>query len=74
MFRRSYHSHDDSPGNLGAESPRSRAAYREAYVGAHPHFAIRGGWRNNFYTLRNGTTTDTTVIREHFFDAQYNGR
>ena len=70
MFRRSYFSHTAGPGDSAA-TPNSRSAYRQPFVGAHPRFAIRGGYRFNNYTIQNGSGTDRTFIRENWFDANY---
>lgn len=69
MFRRSYYSHAATPTDVG--SPRARSAYREPFVGNHPRFAIRGGWRMNSIILNNGSSSDRTFIRENWFDANY---
>ena len=71
MFRRSYYSHAGAPGLLDESSP-SRAAAREPWVGAHPRFAIRGGWRFNSYVLQNGpNSVDRTFFRENWYDVNY---
>ena len=71
MFRRSYYSHAYGPGDAGREGPGSRSAYRPPFAGAHPHFAIRGGWRINNYSIQNGSTTDSLYLRENWFDMNY---
>jgi hypothetical protein len=71
MFRRSYYSHTPVPGLLD-DSPPSRTSYSEPWAGAHPRFAIRGGWRFNTFTLQNGTgSTDRTYFRENWYDVNY---
>ena len=71
MFRRSYYSHGPGPGVLDDSNP-SRAASREPWVGAHPRFAIRGGWRFNSFILQNGpNSTDRTFFRENWYDVNY---
>lgn len=70
MFRRSYYSHAGGPGLLD-DAPPSRSNYTEPWVGAHPRFAIRGGWRFNSFTLQNGTGTDRTFYRENWYDVNY---
>lgn len=71
MFKRSYYSHAAAgPGLLDNASP-NRSAVREPWVGAHPRFAIRGGWRFNSYILQNGQGTDRTFIRENWYDVNY---
>lgn len=71
MFRRSYYSHGTGPGLLDDSAP-NRSEYREPWVGAHPRFAIRGGWRFNSYILHNGTnSTDRTFFRENWYDVNY---
>ena len=70
MFRRSYYSHTAGPGLLD-DSPPSRSSYNEPWVGAHPRFAIRGGWRFNSFTLQNGQSTDRTFYRENWYDVNY---
>ena len=71
MFRRSYYSHADSAGFVSGDAPRSRSAYRPAYVAAHPSGAIRGGYRWNNIRLYNGSGYDNTVTYESWFDAGY---
>ncbi len=71
MFRRSYYSHAQDTDNVPRDYPRSRSAYREPFVGAHPRFAIRGGWRVNNMVLQNGSSTDRTFFRENWFDTNY---
>jgi hypothetical protein len=82
MFRRSFYSHDSAPdgpasqygssgtGELDYSAP-SRSAYREPWVGAHPHSAVRSGWRYNSFILHNGSSTDTTIMRENWYDKDY---
>lgn len=70
MFRRSYFSHAAVPGQAGAQ-PNSRSAYRQPFVGAHPRFAIRGGYRFNNVVIQSGNNVDRTIIRENWFDANY---
>jgi hypothetical protein len=71
MFRRSYYSHSAGPAPVDESAP-SRTAYREPWVGAHPRFAIRGGWRFNTFVLQNGTnSTDRTFFRENWYDVNY---
>ncbi len=71
MFRRSYYSHAAGPG-LADDANPSRSAAREPWVGAHPRFAIRGGWRFNSFVLQNGTnSTDRTFFRENWYDVNY---
>src|SRR5262245_43317865 len=71
MFRRSYYSHNAGPNVLDDAAP-SRSAYREPRVGAHPRFAIRGGWRFNSFVLQNGTNSvDMSFFRENFYDVNY---
>src|SRR5438477_12811814 len=68
MFRRSYYSHNAGPAVVDDAAP-SRSAYREPWVGAHPRFAIRGGWRFNRFILQNGTNrTERTFYRENWYD------
>jgi hypothetical protein len=71
MFRRSYYSHDDSPGYAGGSIPEPRSAYRPALVGAHPRMAIRGGYRINNIVILNGNSSDRVYYRENWFDAAY---
>lgn len=71
MFRRSYYSHNTGPAATDDAAP-SRTAYREPWAGAHPRFAIRGGWRFNTYVIQNGTnSTDRTFFRENWYDVNY---
>ncbi len=70
MFRGSYYSHDAEPGEQDYSSP-SRTVYRQPWVGAHPHAAVRSGWRINSFVLHNGSSTDQTFFRENWYDANY---
>lgn len=71
MFRRSYYSHGEAP-FLAGDMPQNRTIYREPWVGAHPRFAIRGGWRFNTFTLQNGSgSVDRTYFRENWYDVNY---
>ena len=71
MFRRSYYSHNTGPSELDVAAP-SRSASREPWVGAHPRFAIRGGWRFKSDVLQNGPNgVDMTFIRENWYDVNY---
>lgn len=68
MFRRSYYSHTLPPEVRQAyPTPESRSAYRRAYVGLQPGFAVRGGYRYNTTRLRSGSSVDTTITRENWF-------
>lgn len=71
MFQPSYYSNVDSPGNVAGIAPASRSAYRVPFVGAHPKFNIRGGYRFNNFMLQNGNSVDQTFIRESWFDVNY---
>ena len=69
MFRRSYFSHVPSADvKVDYPLPRSRSAYRRAWVAAHPGFSARGGYRINRIQLRSGSSVDTTVILEDWFE------
>jgi hypothetical protein len=57
-------------GEMDYSSP-SRSVYREPWVGAHPHSAVRSGWRYNSFILHNGSSTDTTIFRENWYDKDY---
>ncbi len=70
MFQRSHYTH--APEHGGASGPVStRSGYREAFAGAHPRGAIRGGYRWNHIQMGSGSSVDHTVIRENFFDLNY---
>lgn len=71
MFRRSYYSHERGPGDDPRNLPRGQSAYREPFVGMHPRFVIRGGWRVNNYSIQNGNSTDRVYLRENWFDMNY---
>ena len=71
MFRSSYYSHDAEPGEQLDYSAPSRTVYREPWVGAHPHSAVRSGWRVNSFVLHNGSSTDQTFFRENWYDVNY---
>lgn len=74
MFRRSYHSHAVVPVDpcgpavdpmlLSIPAPASRSAYRPAFIGTYPGFAIRSGYRVNRITMFSGNSLDQTIIRE----------
>jgi len=70
MFRSSYYSHDAEPQEADYSGP-SRSVYRQPWVGAHPHSAVRSGWRINSFVLHNGSSTDQTFFRENWYDANY---
>lgn len=70
MFRSSFYSHDSEPAEMNYSSP-SRTVYREPWVGAHPHSAVRSGWRSNSFVLHNGSSTDQTILRENWYDVNY---
>ena len=70
MFRRSYYSHDAEPADRDDWSS-SRSAYREPWVGAHPHSAVRSGWRINSFVINSGSSTDQTFYRENWTDVNY---
>ncbi|MEX0702534.1 MAG: hypothetical protein WD069_10610 [Planctomycetales bacterium] len=69
MFEPSYYSHELPP-EVAAEHPRpiSRSAYRRAWAATQPGFAIRGAWRYNRVQIRSGSSTDTLIIREDWFN------
>ncbi|MFO1023135.1 MAG: hypothetical protein U0903_20955 [Planctomycetales bacterium] len=71
MFAPSYYSHADSPAYSLGIVPQTRTAYRQPFVGTHPHVAVRGGWRMNNIQMFNGTNYDTTFVREYFIDKDY---
>ncbi|QDU81643.1 hypothetical protein Pla110_33870 [Polystyrenella longa] len=65
MYRRSYFSHAPEPhGEIHYPQPESRSAYRKAYHGVNPGFAVTGGYRVNRVQLRSGNSVDTTVQYE----------
>ena len=66
-FRRSYYSHV-VPGEKPdpADVPEIRAAYRRAYIGTQPGYAVRGMYRFNRINIWSGNSNDTTIIREGF--------
>jgi hypothetical protein len=70
MFRRSYYSHDAEPADSD-DAPPGRSVYREPWVAAHPHMAVRSGWRINSFVMHNGSSTDTTFYRENWTDVDY---
>lgn len=71
IYRRSYFSHDIPPEEAGFHSfPQSRSAYRRAYVHSTPGFAVRGGYRFNRILMRDGASSDLTVIREDWFQVR----
>ena len=72
MYHRSYFS-DSIPGAPPmplVPNLRSRWAYRRPIAGTGYGFAVRGGYRYNRIFLRSGQSTDTTIIRENWFDAR----
>src|SRR5262245_40431202 len=70
MFRRSYYSDDVEQGEVNFSAP-TRTSYREPWVGAHPHSAVRSGWRVNSFVIHNGSSTDQTFFRENWYDVNY---
>ncbi len=69
IYQRSYFTHDLPPAFARKYPiPESRSAYRPAYVGNGPGFSIRGGYRYNNYTLRSGSSTDTTIFRKNWVE------
>lgn len=70
MFRQSYYSHEGDPGERDDWTP-SRSSYRDPWVGAHPHMAVRSGWRINSFIIHNGSSTDQTFYRENWSDVNY---
>lgn len=65
MFRPSFYSHAPVPGLLEQyPRPKSRSAYRRAYVGRGFGFSVRSGYRINRSFLRSGNSTDTTIYHE----------
>ncbi len=70
MFRQSFYSHEAEPGERDDWTP-SRSSYREPWVGAHPHVAVRSGWRINSFIIHNGSSTDQTFYRENWTDVNY---
>ena len=71
MFEHSYYSHANSSGYVNGTAPRSRSAYRPAYLGGHQKFAVRGGIRMNTIVIWNGDSVDRTIIRENWNDISY---
>ncbi len=70
-FRRSYFSHQLSPEWYGSNDlPRSRSAYRAAYPNLLPGFSVQGGYRINRIQINSGTSSDTTYLREGWFQLQ----
>jgi len=71
MFRRSYYSHHLPEEHLQRYPlPRRRTAYRPAYVGTTPGFAIRGAYRYNRVQLGNGRNADVTIYRQNWFEEE----
>jgi len=71
IYRRSYFTHGVPPEEPGfVPYPESRSAYRRAFVNASPGFAVRGGYRFNRIYMRDGLSTDLTVIREDWFQVR----
>ena len=69
MFRRSYYSHQVPPEiELQNPTPRSRSAYRGAYVGINPGFSIQGGYRFNRVVINSGNSSDVTILRRNWFE------
>lgn len=65
MFRRSYFSHAPEPGcETDYPQPVSKSAYRRAYHGVHPGFAVTGGYRINRVQFNLNGGVDSTVQYE----------
>jgi hypothetical protein len=70
MYYRSYFT-DSIPGEPPTSlvpNLQSRWAYRRPIAGTGYGFAVRSGYRYNRIFLRGGQSTDTTIIREDWFD------
>ena len=71
MFRRSYYSHDLPPEFVEQfPPPARRTAYRPAFVGTTPGFAIRGVYRYNRIQLGQGRNTDVVIYRQNWFELE----
>lgn len=71
MFRRSYYSHDLPPEHVERFPPPSRrTAYRPAFKGITPGFAIRGAYRYNRIQLGQGRNSDVTIYRQNWFELE----
>jgi hypothetical protein len=71
MFRRSYYSHHMPAEHLEqCPPPRRRTAYRPAYAGVTPGFAIRGADRYNRIQLGQGRNADVTIYRQNWFELE----
>lgn len=71
MFRRSYYSHHRPPEHYQKyPPPRRRTAYRPAYRGTTPGFAIRGAYRYNRIQLGRGRNSDVTIYRQDWFEEE----
>ncbi|MEZ6045617.1 MAG: hypothetical protein R3C11_08585 [Planctomycetaceae bacterium] len=67
MYRRSYFSHAPEPDcDIQYPQPVSKSAYRPAYHGVHPGFAVTGGYRVNRVQFQLGGSVDTTVQYENW--------
>jgi hypothetical protein len=71
MFRRSYYSHARPPEHLAQfPPPERRTAYRPAFAGVTPGFAIRGAYRYNRMQLGQGRNADVTIYRQDWFELE----
>ncbi len=71
MFRRSYYSHHRPPEHFEQFPPPERStAYRPAFVGVTPGFAIRGAYRFNRIQLGQGRNSDVTIYRQDWFELE----
>lgn len=70
VFRRSYFSHDDSPGYRYGIAPQPRSAYRRSYWPSRPHGYVRSGFRINNVRIYNGSNNDIEYRREFWYDVE----
>jgi hypothetical protein len=72
MYYRSYFTDSVPGGPPHALVPnlQSRWTYRRPIRGTGYGFSVRGGYRYNRIYLRGGLSSDTTIIREDWFDVR----
>ncbi|MCA9040992.1 MAG: hypothetical protein KDA65_11640 [Planctomycetaceae bacterium] len=75
MYRRSYFSHAPDPySEIQYPQPVSQSAYRPAYHGVHPGFAVKSGYRINRIQFQTGSGGFDTTIQYEGWNMMYGPR